>query len=219
MSHETMKPTNPKDVLGTNKIELGLVSDYAIAEEALAMTEGMFKYGRFNYRGEGVRASVYIAAARRHLAKYWNGEDHDPKTGVHHLGSARACLGVLFDSLSMGNMKDDRPPKNPRLIALLDAMEPRVKQLREAHADKTPKHWTIADTPDLVDPKPATGLNISTFGFGIPLPAIDFADYGDECCQSPGCEHAQEIQARIENLDAWAADMGAPAYAPQEEKK
>lgn len=140
-----LKPTNPKDALGTNRVPLSIVSDYATAEEALAMTEGMLKYGKWNYRVIGVKASIYLDAARRHIAKYNNGEDRDPKTGVHHLGSARACLGVILDAAAQGILKDDRPPRNPNLSQQLDDFEPRIKHLKETFKDHNPKHYTIDD--------------------------------------------------------------------------
>jgi hypothetical protein len=139
------KPSNPKDALGTNRIPLDIVSAIAIAEESLAMVEGMVKYGKYNYRGVGVRASIYLGAAHRHLQKYQNGENRDPKTGVHHLGSARACLGVLLDAEAQGKLTDDRPPSNPEMSRLLDEFEARVKHLKELFKDHDPKHWSIAD--------------------------------------------------------------------------
>jgi hypothetical protein len=141
-----VKPTNPKDALGTNRIPLDIVSAIAIAEEALAMVEGALKYGRYNYRAVGVRTSIYLGAVNRHLQKYQNGEDRDPKTGVHHLGSARACLGVILDAEAQGKLTDDRPPSNPNMSALLDAFEARVKHLKEVFKEHAPKHYTIADS-------------------------------------------------------------------------
>lgn len=110
------------------------------------MVEGMVKYGKYNYRGVGVRTSIYLGAAHRHMQKYQNGEDRDPKTGVHHLGSARACLGVLLDAEAQGKLTDDRPPANPVMSALLDAFESRVKHLKELFKDHDPYHYTIADS-------------------------------------------------------------------------
>ena len=188
MSLQTNKDSNPKDALATNRIDMGLVSDLAVAEEALAMTEGMFKYGRFNYRGAGVRVSVYIAAARRHLAKYHNGEDRDLVTGVHHLGNARACLGVIFDSLAMGNLTDDRPPRCPALVQAIDDLEKRVSNLRALYEHKKPYHWSIQDTPV----------------------GVTEEDYGSECCDSPHCIHSDRVRT-----EGYVRDMSALAY-PEE---
>lgn len=145
MSRDT-KLTNPKDFAGSNRVPLSLVSDFANAEESLAMLEGALKYGAYNYRITGVRARVYVDAARRHLARWLNGEDRDPKTGVHHLGSVRACMGILLDAGSVGKLIDDRPPANKALSAQLEEMEARVKNLREVFKDYDPHHYTIEET-------------------------------------------------------------------------
>lgn len=135
------KPSNPKDVLGTNRAPFDLVSDIAIAEESLAMAEGGLKYGKFNYRAIGVRASIYLDAARRHIAKWKNGEERDQKTGVHHLGSARACLGILLEAQGMGNLTDDRPPVMPGFSGQVDALEERMSHLVTLYGDRNPRHY------------------------------------------------------------------------------
>lgn len=145
-SQPETKPTNPKDALGSTRVPLDIVSAIAIAEESLAMVEGMLKYGKYNFRKIGVRTSIYLGAAMRHIAKYNNGDDRDKKTGVHHLGSARACLGVILDAEAQGKLTDDRPPANPEMSALLDAMEARIKHLQELFKTHSPKHWTIHDS-------------------------------------------------------------------------
>ncbi len=55
---------------------------------------------------------TYIGAALRHIAAYADGEDFDPeiKLPTHHLGLAKACLGIVLDSLETGNLIDNRPP-------------------------------------------------------------------------------------------------------------
>jgi hypothetical protein len=136
---------NPKDVIGSGKVPLGIVSDIACAEEALALTEGGSKYGAYNYRAAPVRASIYLDAARRHIAKWQNGESRDYRTGVHHLGSVRACIGIILDADAMGTLIDDRPPANPAVIAMIDAMDVRVKHIREMFKDRNPKHYSISD--------------------------------------------------------------------------
>ena len=144
---ENLRPINPnpKDVIGSGKIPLELVSEFANAEEALAMCEGALKYGAFNYRAIPVKSSVYIAAARRHIADWFNGVDRDGVTDVHHLGSARACLGIILDAENMGTLIDNRPPANTKIQEFLDSFQVRVKKLRELFKSSNPKHYTIAD--------------------------------------------------------------------------
>ena len=110
------KPTNPKDALGIKKAPLSTLPTGPAYEVALAMLEGARKYGRHNYRVMGVRASVYYDAAMRHLTTFWEGEDIDPDSGIHHLMKAAACLFVLRDSMFMENWVDDRPPQYPQKL-------------------------------------------------------------------------------------------------------
>ncbi len=94
------------------------------------MVEGDQKYGGYNYRDAGVMASIYYAAANRHLDKWYNGEDVDVKTGIPHLANAIACLAVLIDGIEVGRWTDDRPPVT-NLTRLLDDFEHRVGKLKE----------------------------------------------------------------------------------------
>lgn len=133
------KHSNPKDQAASTRLDLSLVPQCAIVEEALAMLEGDLKYGGYNYREAGVQVSVYIAAALRHIFKYYNGEDRDQKTTVHHLGNARACLGIILDGIHQGNINDDRPPRQD-VGGLLDAAEGTVKHLQEIFPRRTPRY-------------------------------------------------------------------------------
>lgn len=141
-----IKPTNPKDVAGTARIDLSLVDPIAVGEMILAMEEGVAKYGAYNYTVLGVRARVYISAALRHLFKYLMGEDRDPKTGVHHIGSTMACCMILLSAAARGKLTDDRPPSNRRASDQLDGLEARVRKVREVFDSYKPRHYTIEDT-------------------------------------------------------------------------
>lgn len=130
------KATNPKDVAATTRLDLSLFPDSAIAYGALAFVEGDLKYGGYNWRVAGVMSSVYVAAAKRHLAKWFNGEEDDPKTRVPHLANALACIAVLIDAIETGNLNDDRPPTQPprvfanfeEVVAHLQTIFPRRAQ-------------------------------------------------------------------------------------------
>lgn len=102
---------NPKDRVGEKKPPLHLIPSAAEIAESLVMALGAKKYGPFNWRGANVKASVYVAAARRHLLQWFDGEDNDAESGTSHLAHARACLGILLDALATGHLVDDRPPK------------------------------------------------------------------------------------------------------------
>lgn len=105
------KESNPKYDAGIKKAPLHCIPTGPIFELGLAMLEGSRKYGRHNYRAVGVRASVYYDASIGHIIDWWEGEDIDPDSGVHHLIKAMACLLVVRDSMLMGNFNDDRPLK------------------------------------------------------------------------------------------------------------
>lgn len=143
----TPKPTNPKDAIGAGKLPLELVPDTLPVFAALAFFEGASKYGRFNWRVAGVRASIYRAAAGRHLAKWWNGEDRDPRTGVPHLASVIACCGIILDAEFCGKLTDDRPPPAP-VGDLIDSLAAAIEHLKDEFAEHpAPHQWTIGDVP------------------------------------------------------------------------
>lgn len=135
------KDTNPKEAVGSTKLPMHLVPDAALAHVSMAFYEGATKYGSYNWRVAGVRASTYIAAARRHLSKWWNGYNCDPKTRVHHLANAAACCMILLDAEVQGLLNDDRPPRQD-LEKLFDELGAVQQHLFEMHKDLNPKHCT-----------------------------------------------------------------------------
>lgn len=102
---------NPKTALGALKIPLDLVppsSTYFLAE---AFKNGADKYGPYNWREKGISSSVYYAAAKRHMDAWWDGEDNAKDSGVHHIAHAMACMALILDSMTVGTLNDNRPPK------------------------------------------------------------------------------------------------------------
>lgn len=139
----SLKDTNPKQAFADGKVPLDAFPDTAAMLGALALMDGALKYGRWNWRASGVRAAIYVAACRRHLMAWYNGEE-DAEDGVPHLGHALACLAILVDARACGRLRDDRPPRMDvaEWTRQLTAWVPRIK---ERHAGKTPRHWTIED--------------------------------------------------------------------------
>lgn len=123
------KVSNPKDDMAGSRLPLDLVPDTMSAYAALGFLEGALKYGRYNWRICGVRASVYRAAMQRHIDKWWNGENVDAKTGVPHLASVLASVGIILDAGLCGKLEDDRPPSAP-VAALIDDMQADVIRLK-----------------------------------------------------------------------------------------
>lgn len=139
------KDTNPKDVIGSGKVPLGLCPDTLDVATSMAFLEGALKYGRYNWRIAGVRASIYRDAGRRHFDAWWNGQDIDPKSGLHHLWKLAACIAILVDSIEIGNMVDDRPPR-VNMDNMYDRMEPLVGELKQRYDDPDVYQYTIFDT-------------------------------------------------------------------------
>ena len=107
------KQTNPKDAVGTKKPRFysGLPAN-VIKEVSIGMMEGAMKYGKHNYRTAGVRTSVYVDAAIGHIFDFWEGQDIDPDSDLHHITIAIASLFVLRDAQLCSKCEDDRPPKS-----------------------------------------------------------------------------------------------------------
>ena len=105
----------------------------------------MLKYGRLNWRGTEVRASVYVGALMRHVAEWMEGENFGSEAGLHPLAHALACIAILLDAEAAGTLIDDR--NYPGGYAeLAEALTPHVARLKTLYADmKAPHHWTIRD--------------------------------------------------------------------------
>jgi hypothetical protein len=133
------KPTavglNPKDLIGSTKVDLALIPPSALVACALAMTDGALKYDPYNWREEGkaVQARTYVSAALRHIFRWFEGEQVSSDAFVHHLGHAMASCAILIDAQAINNMIDNRP-RYGATAELLDAGENRVKGLIEAAA-------------------------------------------------------------------------------------
>ena len=155
------KPTNPKDAIATFKLPLHLLSGIGEAYESIALYLGATKYGAHNYTVGGARASIYVAALRRHLSRWWLGENHD-RGGTPHLANAKACLDILIEARERGVLVDDRPPSFD-LGPLYARLESLMPEIRERYRHLEPKHWTIDDTPapSVATPSPAEPRNES----------------------------------------------------------
>lgn len=138
------KPTNPKDMIGSDKIPFHLWPETATALGSLGLLDGALKYGRANFRKIGVRMSIYIDALRRHANALFEGEDIDPDSGLPHESHALACLAIIVDARAAGKLTDDRQYQGG-YRKLVNELTPHVKRLKQLHAGKSPKHYTILD--------------------------------------------------------------------------
>lgn len=152
MSNEIVAPvsnalgSNPKDLLGVSKPSFSKIPFVAQLHESLAMMDGSGKYGSYNWRGNKVVASIYVDALMRHVAAWYEGEQEAEDSGCHHLGHARACLGILLDAEETGNLIDDRPVTEnskgvlARVMAKVTAKIPAMKARHaKFHAEQAAK--------------------------------------------------------------------------------
>jgi hypothetical protein len=147
------KDTNPKDSVGCTKPPLHCIPAHVLFEVGMGMFEGGWKYREANYRVIGVRASIYYDAAMRHLMAWWEGEDIDPASKIHHISKVMSCLAVLRDcQLQAENgsgvdYKDDRPPKSHvSMTKLEEQFKTMLSRLQSEHGDRKPP-YTQADSP------------------------------------------------------------------------
>ena len=97
---------------------LALVDPDAEWYEGLAMTHGMYKYGKFNYT-EGLTVLRILSAAKRHINRIIKGEDFDSDIKdmkVHNIGNARACLGMAMHILLHRPDLDDRWKPEKKIV-------------------------------------------------------------------------------------------------------
>ena len=148
------KLTNPKDIIGCDKLPLHLWPSTATAMGCLGMLEGLTKYGRSNFRASGIRASIYVDACLRHMSAWFEGEEVAPDSGVPHLANALACIAIIVDARAVGKLHDDRMFHGEGYRKLVDDLTPHVARLKALNADRSPKHYTIADHATAKKEKP-----------------------------------------------------------------
>ena len=137
------KPSNPKDLIGSNKLPLGLVPSTTMAYLTVGHAEGHIKYGLVNWREAGVRYSIYKDALLRHLAKFEDGEEEDPDTTVPHLANAITCLSIIIDAKECGQLIDDRPKSLGVVPSLIERFGKKIVHLKNMFADKKPVDYFI----------------------------------------------------------------------------
>lgn len=143
----TKNPANPKARYGDMKRRVDLVPPALELGAAVALAEGAEKYGPFNWRINHVEAMTYVAAIKRHLAAYVDGEDVDPESvkGKLHLEGIAASVAILLDSLYAGILIDNRPAKGPGpALTRLPAPKPEAKAEPAPPAEAEAPHHLAA---------------------------------------------------------------------------
>lgn len=208
------KPSNPKDILGSNKLPVHLWPETATILGAMGLLEGALKYGRSNWRAVGIRASIYYDAIRRHTAAWFEGEDTDPVSGLPHIAHILANAGIIADAGAAGKLSDDRMIEGGYL-KLLSELTPHVARLKEKYAGQNPKHYTIADN-DLLHIEDDTDFDNPSME-----PAIDGVEIPDGLIvvdDNDGVARAFDHKTHIQlNLPAIPGNTGnLVAFTPAE---
>lgn len=139
VNNTVIKDSNPKDAVGVTKSPLSVLPMQVVYEAALGMYEGALKYGAFNYRVAGVRASVYYDAVNRHLNQWFEGQDTDEDSGLNHITKAITTLMVMRDAMLNDKFNDDRPPKVLDQNWMKNYNE-KVKQLQVKYPNPIPRY-------------------------------------------------------------------------------
>ncbi len=147
MSGAIPNKANPKDAAGRAKVPMHLWPASATAYGAIGLLEGELKYGRNNFRGTQVAASVYVSAAKRHIDAWFEQQEVAADTGSLHLGNALACLAILVDASVNGTLLDDRNfvPDSSAHDVMMGKLTAQVAKLKTQFGGQTPKHWDARD--------------------------------------------------------------------------
>lgn len=105
---EQQLKTQPGTKYDGEKPRVDLLPVYPLLEEAKVLTYGAAKYNARNWE-KGFDWSRAYGALLRHLFAFWQGEDIDPESGLHHLAHAKCELDFLFEFTRTHPEFDDRP--------------------------------------------------------------------------------------------------------------
>jgi len=108
MEQVQLPDQNLKTAAARGKPTLSAVPPVAFFALGAAMQNGANKYGVGNYLQTGATASVFYDAMSRHLNQWYQGEDVDKDSGVHHLGHLMASCAILLACEREGVLNDDR---------------------------------------------------------------------------------------------------------------
>lgn len=174
---------NPKDIVGAKKVDLSLFPAVALLHAAHAQMDGAAKYGPYNWRDYAVEARTYVAAAKRHIDAWLEGEEFASDSGVHHLGHAIACCGILLDAMAHDKLVDNRPKVCGAFGATLASLNAAVKVKSDAtvaasQGDKIVRHH---DEPQQDHPFDVAGPQGS-------MPSSEFTPH------PPGPRHCEVVE-------------------------
>lgn len=94
---------------GSKPCQLGLIDPLALEELGKIAGFGAEKYDKFNYM-KGYDWDLSYSAAQRHQLQFWQGQDFDDESGLHHLAHAAWHMLCLYSFYTRGLGTDTRPP-------------------------------------------------------------------------------------------------------------
>ena len=100
---------NPKDLVGIKKPRISLIPPASLIYQSLAMQDGAFKYGPYNFREKPVSMMIYLDAILRHTLQVLDGEWLTEDSKIPHLSGILGSAGIIADAHETGNLLDDRP--------------------------------------------------------------------------------------------------------------
>ncbi len=208
------KLTNPKDLVGVRKTPISTVSTTALAEAAHAMVH--LKH----LRKSPLQASQAYDCAMSALLGWWEGAENFPLPQAHAIPTAMGALILLRHAMILaaggktGLYEDDRPVHGA-FVPFYPQLNELAGKVIDAHADKSPRHFTIADSlhgqsvPPTVLPIDVMrsapwhllpGQVMAELGLAMLEGA---AKYGRHNYRSAGVRGSVYLDATIRHLFAW----------------
>lgn len=89
------------------KLRYDLIPHDALRQLVEIYTHGAKKYDDNNWR-KGMKWGRIYGATQRHLTAFWEGEDIDPDSGLHHLAHAAWGCFALLNFIEEHKEFDDR---------------------------------------------------------------------------------------------------------------
>ncbi len=65
-------------------------------------------------------------------------------------------MAIIVDAQAAGVLNDDRAYNGAGYRALVEELTPHVARLKAKHADKTPRHYTVADAVGTTSDSPSS---------------------------------------------------------------
>lgn len=116
------------------KLDYSLLDDAAMDEFVAVLTVGAVKYDADNWRKVPGWKRRYVAAIRRHLSAFLQGEELDAETTLHHLAHAHCDVHFLL-ALTLEEKPHLRQSMKKRLESGLKiAREARAKRVAREEA-------------------------------------------------------------------------------------